>query len=475
MEDGRIRRIRGDRMNMHSYRDLKEKVIDNGYCIGCGACLSADGVNGTNELDSYGMFKPSFNDLDAPISDVCPFFTSRNESELGEMLFSGFEGIKQNEFLGYYIETYAGYVRKDDFRKHGSSGGFVTWILSRLLEERLIDAVIHVKPSGKKGILFEYGISSDLEELRKGAKSKYYPVEFSEVLAEVRKTRKKYAFVGVPCFVKAMRLLCINDKEFADRVSSFVGLVCGHLKSSRFSEMLAWQKGVKPEDLRGIDFRWKYPSGPASEYGIKISGEKNGEMVTITEKANSFYGYNWGYGFFKYKACDYCDDVVSETADVSVGDAWLPEYLNDSGGTNVVIVRNPVIKKIVDLGIKESTLKLDVLDPEEIVKSQEGGFRHRKDLLVYRIALLKNHGIWFPQKRVEPSLDNLDIRYRKITFLRTQLAEKSHLAFKEALRTDDFEVFQEQMQSLVEKYDSLYKRSFASKALSKIKRFFRSE
>jgi len=462
-------------MNMHSYRDLKEKVIDNGYCIGCGACVSAGDVKGMNKLDSYGMYKPSFDELDSPVSDVCPFFTSRTESQLGEMLFSGFDNIRRNEFIGYYLETYVGYVREDDFRKYGSSGGFVTWILSRLLEAGLIDAVIHVKPSGKKDILFEYGISSNLEELRKGAKSRYYPVEFSEVLDKVRKSKKKYAFVGVPCFVKAMRLLCLNDKEIADRVTLTVGLVCGHLKSSRFSEMLAWQKGVKPEDLRGIDFRWKYPSGPASEYGIEISGEKNGEMVTITEKASDFYGYNWGYGFFKYKACDYCDDVVSETADVSVGDAWLPQYVSDSGGTNVVIVRNPVIKKIVDLGIKERTLKLDVLDPEEIIKSQEGGFRHRRDLLGYRIALLKDHGIWFPQKRLEPSLDNLDVRYRKITLLRTQLAEKSHLAFEEALKADDFEVFRVLMQPLVEKYGSLYKTSFLSKALTRIKRLFASE
>jgi len=462
-------------MNMHSYRDLKEKVIDNGYCIGCGACVSAGDVKGMNKLDSYGMYKPSFDELDSPVSDVCPFFTSRTESQLGEMLFSGFDNIRRNEFIGYYLETYVGYVREDDFRKYGSSGGFVTWILSRLLEAGLIDAVIHVKPSGKKDILFEYGISSNLEELRKGAKSRYYPVEFSEVLDKVRKSKKKYAFVGVPCFVKAMRLLCLNDKEIADRVTLTVGLVCGHLKSSRFSEMLAWQKGVKPEDLRGIDFRWKYPSGPASEYGIEISGEKNGEMVTITEKASDFYGYNWGYGFFKYKACDYCDDVVSETADVSVGDAWLPQYVSDSSGTNVVIVRNPVIKKIVDLGIKERTLKLDVLDPEEIIKSQEGGFRHRRDLLGYRIALLKDHGIWFPQKRLEPSLDNLDVRYRKITLLRTQLAEKSHLAFEEALKADDFEVFRVLMQPLVEKYGSLYKTSFLSKALTRIKRLFASE
>ncbi len=460
-------------MNMHSYRDLKEKVIDNGYCIGCGACVSEGDVKGTNKLDPYGMYKPSFDQLNSPVSDVCPFFTSRNESELGEMLFSGFEDIKRNEFIGFYLETYAGHVIEDDFRKLGSSGGFATWILSRLLEERLIDAVIHVKPSGKKGILFEYGISSNLEEVRNGAKSRYYPVEFSEVLDEVRKNRKKYAFVGIPCFVKAMRLLCTSDKEIADRVTFFVGLVCGHLKSSCFSEMLAWQKGVKPEDLRTIDFRWKYPSGLASEYGIRISGEKNGEMVTLTEKASDFYGYNWGYGFFKYKACDYCDDVVSETADVSVGDAWLPEYVTDSGGTNVIIIRNPVIKKIVDQGIKERALKLDVLDPGVVVKSQEAGFRHRRDLLAYRIALLEMEGKWYPPKRVEANTAGISERYKKITVLRMQLREKSHIAFEKALRADDFEVFRTEMKPLLQEYDRLYRKSFASRALSKAKRSLR--
>ncbi len=390
------------------------------------------------------------------------------------MLFNGFKDIKQNEFIGFYLATYAGYVKEKDFRKLSSSGGFATWILSRLLEERLIDAVIHVKPLGENGLLFEYGISRSLEEIVKGAKSRYYPVEFSEVLDEVRKSRKRYAFVGIPCFVKAMRLLCAIDKEIADRVAFFVGLFCGHLKSTRFSEMLAWQKGVKPEKLHAIDFRWKYPSGPASEYAISISGEKNGEMITITEKASNFYGYNWGLGFFKYKACDYCDDIVSETADISVGDAWLPKYVNDSAGTNAIIVRSPIIQKIVNQGIEKGAIRLDVIGPEEIIKSQEGGFRHRRDLLAFRIALQQDQRTWFPEKRVKPSLNYLHEGYEKIAVLRTQLAEKSHLAFKEALEADDFDVFKQLMQPLLDKYNSLYKKSFAFRAFSKIGSLFRS-
>ncbi|MGC9322643.1 MAG: hypothetical protein ACP5FY_10435 [Kosmotogaceae bacterium] len=120
-------------------------------------------------------------------------------------------------------------------------------------------------------------------------------------------------------------------------------------------------------------------------------------------------------------------------------------------------------------------MELDVIDPEEIVKSQEGGFRHRRELLAYRIALLEDKGIWFPKKRVKPSLSNLDERYRKIAVLRIKLAEKSHSAFKEALQADDVEVFRALMQPLVEKYSFLYKRSILSKTLSRIKWLFASK
>ena len=36
-------------------------------------------------------------------------------------------------------------------------------------------------------------------------------------------------------------------------------------------------------------------------------------------------------------ACEFCDDVVGETADMSVGDAWLPGYVSDWRGTSVVV------------------------------------------------------------------------------------------------------------------------------------------
>ena len=57
------------------------------------------------------------------------------------------------------------------------------------------------------------------------------------------------------------------------------------------------------------------------------------EMRTsVVKRSNEFYGTHWGYNFFRYSACDACDDVFAETADISVGDAWLDGYIDDPMG-----------------------------------------------------------------------------------------------------------------------------------------------
>ena len=67
-------------------------------------------------------------------------------------------------------------------------------------------------------------------------------------------------------------------------------------------------------------------------------------------------GTNWGLGFFKYEACDYCDDIFAETADIAVGDAWLKDYTQDALGNSVVVVRNDQIRVIMEDGLKSGSV-----------------------------------------------------------------------------------------------------------------------
>jgi len=42
----------------------------------------------------------------------------------------------------------------------------------------------------------------------------------------------------------------------------------------------------------------------------------------------------WTNGFFKLNACNFCDDIFAELADVVFMDAWIDPYIYDSKGTN---------------------------------------------------------------------------------------------------------------------------------------------
>ncbi|MFA0071448.1 Coenzyme F420 hydrogenase/dehydrogenase, beta subunit C-terminal domain, partial [Vibrio breoganii] len=96
----------------------------------------------------------------------------------------------------------------------------------------------------------------------------------------------------------------------------------------------------------------------------------------------------------------FCDDVFAETADVVLGDAWLPEYVHDGSGTNVLVVRSDDIFNMIEAAIEEGRVKLDGIKIERAIASQDAGIRHRKHALSYRLQLEKEKGNWTPPKRV---------------------------------------------------------------------------
>nr|WP_157746924.1 Coenzyme F420 hydrogenase/dehydrogenase, beta subunit C-terminal domain [Marinobacter sp. LV10R510-11A] len=77
----------------------------------------------------------------------------------------------------------------------------------------------------------------------------------------------------------------------------------------------------------------------------------------------------------------------AETADVVLGDAWLPEYVQDSDGTNVVVTRSDDLQRLIINARSEGRLKLDDLSVEKAAQSQDAGLRHRKVSISYRLFL----------------------------------------------------------------------------------------
>jgi len=415
------------------------------------------------KLDKFGMFKAfSQGEINPahvgnPLA-VCPFSEEApDEDKIGADLFAPHG--KPDSQIGYHLATYAGYVAEGAFRIQGSSGGLTSWLLCELLNRKWVDHVIHVRPrvpNGEDPRLFSYQISSTVGEVRLGAKSHYYPIEMSEVLRRVRQEPGRYVLVGLPCFVKAVRLLSRNDPIMAQRIRFCVGLFCGHLKSTGYAEALAWQRGIEPSQIRAVNFRKKLPGRAANDYCLEVTAQTAQGILTQTVPAAELFGSDWGLGFFKYKACDYCDDICAEVADISVGDAWLEKYVRDSGGTSIAIVRHPMMLDLLTSGLEQKRLVLEPLAPQSIVESQASGFRHRRAALAYRLFLADRQRRWHPPKRVKPKWSHLTRLRRRITRLRVTLAESSHTAWQQARTQRDFAQFEASMHPLVKEYQKCY-------------------
>jgi len=437
-----------------------EQIIRGGGCIGCGACDTAAKGTVPVVMNEYGQYQAevshagslSEENLNRALN-VCPFSNADpNEDAIGKNLFG--EECSHDFQIGYYKSLYIGHVAEEDFRAKGTSGGTITWMLTELLKQNLADAVIHVQKADRKTEkkLFKYAVSSSAEEVMAGSKSRYYPVEISEVMDIVRKVPGRYAFVGLPCFVKAVRRLMLIDPVIQGRIRFCIGLVCGHLKSSAFADCFAWQVGISPGELEQIDFRVKLPDRSAGDYGVYLCGAGK-ETVCPTRE---FLGANWGDNFFRYSACDYCDDVFAETADIVVGDAWLPEYEEDPKGTSVIAVRNSVIDALIRKAAAEKRLAFESSAPDRIAKSQAGGLRDRREGLAYRLYLKQSRKKWTPQKRVEPGKTGIPFSRRKIYQNRSTMGAASHVLWVTALQEGSFNVFEKGMHKMVARSKRYY-------------------
>jgi coenzyme F420-reducing hydrogenase beta subunit len=387
--------------------------------------------------DADGFLKPEgpadwYAGRSETFSARCPFSpAAANEDVIAAERFP--VAPDRHTAIGRFEAAYVGHVAEGEYRMRGSSGGVIGWTTAELLRTGAIDAVAHVAPvdPDEDGRFFRYGISRSEEELNRGAKSRYYPIQLAEVLREIRATPGRYAVVGIPCFIKAVHLLRRTDPVIADRVTHTFALFCGHMKSAALVESFAWQTGRRIEEVRAVDYRLKDAGRPANWYRAHLTLKNGG--VAGEDWWNLADG-DWGAGFFQNGACNWCDDVVGETADLSCGDAWIEPYSSDGRGTNVVVVRSPALRALIDGARGEGRLALDPVDAAFVEQTQAAGLRHRREGLAYRLTWAKR-GIR-PLKRVAPSAGGLPVRRRLVYRTRYWIARLSHPVFGAARRLE---------------------------------------
>ncbi|SNR49938.1 Coenzyme F420-reducing hydrogenase, beta subunit [Lutibacter agarilyticus] len=376
-------------------------VVKNDLCIGCGVCVYQCPSNALEmKWNDKGFLIPEISgvcDSDGGCLDVCPFNPIpkkevTTEDDLADVYLN--DATKHHSKIGKYLGIYAGY--SNQYRLTSSSGGLATYVFIKLLEENIVDYVFSVKDSTKVGVNYEYSIASTKEELLNASKTRYFPVTLATVLPKINELKGKVAIVGVGCFIKAIRLAQHKNPSLREKIPFLIGIICGGVKSRFFTEYLSGKIDVELENIRKPEFRIKDLNSTASDYSFGCLDEDDGKEKTIKMRE---VGDMWGTGMFKANACDFCDDVTTELADISIGDAWIHPFNKDGRGTNVLISRTNLSEIIIQDGIKKGDVTIENISLENILMSQQGSFNHRHTALKYRVKRAKKRGFLVPPKR----------------------------------------------------------------------------
>jgi len=445
-----------------------ETVLDRGLCVGCGMCAGIQPDCLRMVVDRYGAYVPEL--ISADVADgwqqsslgVCPFADRReNEDAIATRLFAHQRGVQHRSETGYFLECFAGHVTDEAYRLTSTSGGLITWLIGDLLAAGLVDAAVCVGLSKTSDTLFEYQVIRDPAELEQCKKSRYYPIEVSQVIPQIRASKDRVVFVGLPCFVKALRLAMKEDDVLRERIAYTIGLFCGHLKTRHYTHYLSRCCGVPEKDIVTVDFRQKKIGGGRNgqySYDFEVTAQQDGQRVNRRISMGKVFASSWSFNLFMLNACDYCDDVLAETADVAIGDAWLPEYMKDWRGTNMVIVRSQAMLERLHMGMALGRLHLESLSVSKVIQSADPCLRHRREGLAYRLYLAQKRGQATAHKRMKPDGDALNLFRRVIQRLRIKTRALSHEVFvRQQQASDGVDVFIRALRPWVVVHDQLYR------------------
>lgn len=361
-----------------------DSVVKDDLCTGCGTCLALCPLSAINMVkdNSRGIYAPQINWEICNQCGICFKVCPGHSVDFDRLNMSIFADNPADSLLGYYLNCYTGYATDYNVRYNAASGGLVTVLLISALEEGIIDGALVTRMSQENPFEPEPFIARTREEIISAAKSKYCPVPANIALREILKEDGKYAVVGLPCHIHGIRKAEEMDGALKAKISLHVGIFCGHPPNFLATEFLLWQRGITKEDVVKIDYRGEGWPGGISIY------LRDGQRIFIPH----FDAWKRLDLVFFPRRCTLCCDGAGELADISFGDAWLPEFSDDKNGTSVIISRTPKVDELLQRMLAKGIIKLDNTTAAKVAESQQN-FRAKKNTIsLYMLhAIITRH------------------------------------------------------------------------------------
>ena len=207
---------------------------------------------------------------------------------------------------------HTGYSTNQVIRHKASSGGVLSAILVHLLQTGEIEQVIqtgadHSLPIGNLTVLSE--TTDDIED---AAGSRYAPSSPLAKFEPLLNSSKRFAFVGKPCDVAALRALAKLDPRIDEHIPFMFSFFCAGIPSLLGGEAVL--KALGTDLSTTTAFRYRGNGWP----GRATATQTDGTEVSMT------YNESWGQILSKHvqHRCKICADGTGTAADLVCADAW---------------------------------------------------------------------------------------------------------------------------------------------------------
>lgn len=347
-------------------------IISNGFCAGCGICTSMESA-GEMSLSKTGFLRPVFKGNDEPASinailQVCPGINIHHSKST-----AGIEPI-----WGPLHTVRTGYANDAMLRKEGSSGGVISALADFLISKHAVDFVAQIAASPIDPMANTLQLSRCREDILRAAGSRYSPSAPLSRLHELLDSGARFAYVGKPCDIAAIRRLARVDQRINIQIPILISFMCAGIPSQQGTlEMLA-RMGVGKRHVVSLRYRgdgWPGKAKAVLEDGTNTEMDYNTSWGTILNRHLQF-------------RCKICPDGTGEFADVVCADAWYgkdgyPDF-TEREGRSLILSRTPAGEKLVMDAMAAGAISAEGLPVTEIARMQPYQL-NRKQMVLGRL------------------------------------------------------------------------------------------
>jgi coenzyme F420 hydrogenase subunit beta len=386
---------------MSAEGSLIPNVVQNGLCAGCGLCEAvADPGVIQMRISSEGYLRPQ---QKAPLSasqahvlaDACP------GSHVEHAPAKDAAAPAYHPLWGPLVGVRAGHSLDAEIRRQGSSGGGISAVAAWLLESGQVDFIAQIAVSRDDPLRNDLQVSTTRADILAAAGSRYAPSAPLAGLRQLLERGQRFAFVGKPCDVAALRRYGLHDPRVGQLVVAMISFMCAGIPSLHGTHELLTKLGADRKQLK--TFRYRGDGWPGMARAVQHDGK-----VFETD-----YNSSWGTVLNRHLQfrCKICPDGTGEFADIVCADAWYgkdgyPDFA-ERDGRSLILSRTAVGESLVTRAMAAGALAADTLPADDIARMQPYQV-NRKQMVLGRVI-----ATWLARRQAP--------RYRRMALLRNAL------------------------------------------------------